>query len=80
MDQETAELFKVNVGNLPSNCRCIIKITYVSELDVQNESIVFKLPSNIASWQAIYLEQEKLQETLLTKFIKKLNFVFNHFV
>jgi hypothetical protein len=73
MDQETAELFKVNVGNLPSNCRCIIKITYVSELDVQNESIVFKLPSNIASWQAIDLEQEKLQETLLTKFIKKLN-------
>jgi len=73
MDQETAELFKVNVGNLPSNCRCIIKITYVSELDVQNESIIFKLPSNIASWQAIDLEQEKLQETLLTRFIKKLN-------
>ena len=73
MDQESAELFKVNVGNLPRQCRCIIKITYVSELDVQNESIIFKLPNSVASWQILDLEKEKLQENLLTKFINKLN-------
>lgn len=72
MDQETAELFKVNVGNLPARCRCIIKITYVSELDVQGESIIFKLPVSVASWQTLDLEKEILQETIFTKFINKL--------
>ena len=72
MDQETPDLFTINVGNLPANCRCIIKITYVAELSVQNEQIVFKLPSNLASWQTIDIEKEKRQETVLTKFISKL--------
>jgi len=72
LDQETAELFKVNVGNLPGQCRCIIKITYVSELDVQNESIIFKLPVSVSSWQTLDLENEILQENLFTKFINKL--------
>ena len=30
IDQETSELFKVNIGNLPPNCKCIIKIIYIS--------------------------------------------------
>ena len=72
MDQETAELFKVNVGNLPSNCRCIIKIKYVAELSVENESIIFKLPNNVTSWQTISLEKEKLQDSLYSQFINKL--------
>lgn len=37
MDQETNEVFKVNVGNLPPKCKCVIKITYLTELDVQND-------------------------------------------
>lgn len=37
MDQETNEVFKVNVGNLPPMCKCVIKITYLTELDVQDD-------------------------------------------
>lgn len=72
MDQESAELFTVSVGNLPAKTRCIVKITYVSELDVQNESIVFKLPSHVAAWQTIDAEQTQLQQTVLTKFINRI--------
>ena len=72
IDQESNELFKVNIGNLPPKSRCIIKITYVSELDVQNEEIHFKLPGNVTSWQTISLEKEKLQDSLYSQFINKL--------
>jgi poly [ADP-ribose] polymerase len=44
MDQETSELFKVNVGNLPPKCKCVIKITYLTELDVQDERFEIKMP------------------------------------
>lgn len=37
MDQETNEVFKVNVGNLPAKCKCVIKITYLTELDIQDD-------------------------------------------
>ena len=73
IDQESSELFKVNIGNLPPKCRCIIKITYVSELDVQNEEIHFRLPGNVASWQMLDAEKQVLQESVLTKFINKLS-------
>lgn len=39
MDQETNEVFKVNVGNLPPKCKCVIKITYLTELDVQDDRL-----------------------------------------
>ncbi len=67
MDQEGSELFKVNIGNLPSNCKCIIKITYVAELDVENENIVFRLPNYIAPWQSFSFKNEKLQDSLISK-------------
>ena len=54
-------------------CRCIIKITYVTELDVQNEEIHFKLPGNVTSWQTLNADKEVLQETVLTRFINKLS-------
>ena len=73
MDQETAELFKVNVGNLPPKSRCIIKITYVAELDIDSEQIQFKLPSNIAPWQAMKYDGERLQDSVLSKLINTLN-------
>lgn len=72
IDQESNELFKVNIGNLPPKSRCIIKITYVSELDVQNEEIHFKLPGNVTSWQTLMADKEILQESILTRFINKL--------
>ena len=73
IDQESNELFKVNIGNLPPKCRCIIKITYVAELDVQNEEIHFKLPGNVTSWQMLHADKEVLQESVLTRFINKLS-------
>ena len=79
MDQETPELFKVHVGNLPSSCRCVIKITYVAELDFQNESILFKLPSSVAPWQKLDYESEMLQESLIMKFIDKLEVSGSYF-
>ncbi len=67
MDQESAQLFKVNIGNLPSNCKCIIKITYVAELGMENENIVFRLPNSIAPWETFKFKNEKLQDSLITK-------------
>lgn len=51
MDQESHGVFRVNVGNLPASTRCVIKITYVAELSLQNDLIVFKLPDSLVSWQ-----------------------------
>ena len=68
MDQESAQVFKVNVGNLPPKCKCVIKITYVAELSVENEIIVFRLPSHVAKWQLDKLRGEEDQQSLMSKF------------
>ena len=72
IDQETQELFRVNIGNLPPKCRCIIKITYVTELDVHNEEIHFKLPNSLSAWQMINPSKQVLQESVISTFINKL--------
>ena len=72
IDQETNEIFKVNVGNLPSNAKCVIKITYVSEMDIQNEQIYFRLPSNICQWK-VYEERESLQESVVSRHINRMS-------
>lgn len=75
IDQETSEIFKVKVGNLPANSRCVIKITYLTELDVQNEQIYFRLPNNLASWQVLEHETSPANEqnSLVLKLINRLN-------
>ncbi|CAF1124393.1 unnamed protein product [Adineta steineri] len=52
MHQEQPEVFSVSVGNLPANCEVIIKITYVAELPIENNDIIFRLPAKVASWQS----------------------------
>jgi len=52
MHQEQAEVFSVSVGNLPANCEVIIKITYVAELPIENNDIIFRLSAKVASWQS----------------------------
>ncbi|CAF4460452.1 unnamed protein product [Rotaria socialis] len=52
MHQEQPEVFSVSVGNLPANCEVIIKITYVTELSIENNDIIFCLPAKVASWQS----------------------------
>ncbi len=64
MDQESNDLFKVSVGNLPPKSKCIIKITYITELEIQNEEIYFKLPNSIASWKL--LDSNDIRTDLLT--------------
>ncbi|CAF5015384.1 unnamed protein product, partial [Rotaria sp. Silwood1] len=52
MHQEQAQVFSVAVGNLPANNEVIIKITYVAELEIENDEITFRLPAKMASWQS----------------------------
>ena len=48
----------MSVGNLPPGASVLIKITYVAELAVEGEHIVFSLPGSVAPWkQAAALEE-----------------------
>ena len=48
----------MSVGNLPPGASVLIKITYVAELTVEGEHIVFSLPGSVAPWkQAAALEK-----------------------
>ncbi|VDH98080.1 poly [ADP-ribose] polymerase [Mytilus galloprovincialis] len=50
-DEETPDVFTVSVGNLPPGCVALIKITYVSELQVEGELINFTIPGSVAPWK-----------------------------
>ena len=39
------------MGNLPPGCVALIKITYVSELQVEGELINFSIPGSVAPWK-----------------------------
>lgn len=45
------DVFTVSVGNLPPDASVLIKITYVAELTVEGEHIVFRLPGSVAPWK-----------------------------
>ncbi len=49
----------MSVGNLPPGAEVLIKITYVAELVVEGEQIVFSLPGSVAPWK----QQAALDET-----------------
>jgi len=42
------DVFTVSVGNLPPKTTAIIKITYITELSVEGDEIIFTLPNSIA--------------------------------
>lgn len=44
-------MFTISVGNLPPAATVLIKVTFVSELIVQDGSILFSLPGSVAPWQ-----------------------------
>ena len=52
-------MFTVSVGNLPAGASVLIKITYVAELQVEGENIVFSLPGTVAPWK----QEAALEET-----------------
>ena len=53
------DVFTVSVGNLPPGASVLIKITYVAELTVEGEKIVFSLPGSVAPWK----QEAALEET-----------------
>jgi len=45
------DVFTVAVGNLPQACSVVVRITYVTELAVEDGALVLRLPSSVASNQ-----------------------------
>ncbi|CAF4077169.1 unnamed protein product [Rotaria sp. Silwood2] len=64
MHREEAQVFSVAVGNLPAHNEVIIKITYVAELEIENDDIIFRLPVKMASWQSKKAIESKDQSIL----------------
>jgi poly [ADP-ribose] polymerase len=48
MDEEAPNVFTVSVGNLPPRAKVIIKITFVMELGMDGDQLVFRLPNAVA--------------------------------
>lgn len=44
-------MFTISVGNLPPGASVLVKVTFVSELIVEDGSILFSLPGSVAPWQ-----------------------------
>ncbi|KAH9525129.1 Protein mono-ADP-ribosyltransferase parp4 [Bulinus truncatus] len=63
-DEETPDVFTVSVGNLPPGACVLIKITYVAELQVEEELISFKLPATVAPWKEDSALKYSTQEEL----------------
>ncbi|KAJ8026534.1 Poly [ADP-ribose] polymerase 4 [Holothuria leucospilota] len=69
MDEESADVFTVSVGNLPPSTEVIIKIIYVVELSLDDDHIVFHLPGSLASWRkegALAEETQNVTSTVST--------------
>lgn len=56
------EVFTVSVGNLPPQAVVIIKITYVTELQVDGELINFRLPGSVAPWKQKYVDAPEFKD------------------
>ncbi|XP_063286045.1 protein mono-ADP-ribosyltransferase PARP4 [Pelobates fuscus] len=71
MDQDDPDIFTVSVGNLPANATVIIKITYITELSIQNDNCQFEIPGDIAAWQKDKTLNENTQDTVSRVGIKE---------
>ncbi|XP_052074990.1 uncharacterized protein LOC127712542 isoform X2 [Mytilus californianus] len=70
MDEEEPDVFTVSVGNLPPQARVLIKITYISELQTENEAIAFNLPASVAPWIQDTALAQKTQSELTSLKVK----------
>ena len=66
------DVFTVSVGNIPSGATVLIKITYVAELAVEDENIVFNLPGSLAPWS----RDQALKDSTQVRFYIEFSFVF----
>ncbi len=48
MEEERADIFTVNVGNLPARKEAKITVTYLTELTLEGDDLRFILPTTIA--------------------------------
>lgn len=71
MDQnkEKPDSWSVSVGNLPSKAKVIIKITYVTELDVEDHDIIFRFPVLLSGTQKKKISQDITQTKTESKII-----------
>ena len=63
------------MGNLPPGASVLIKITYVAELVVEGENIVFSLPGNVAPWKQDKALDQTTQTDVKTTKVKKQRFL-----
>lgn len=56
------EVFTVSVGNLPPGAMVVIKITYVTELQVDGDLINFRLPGSVAPWKQKYVDAPEFKD------------------
>eukprot|EP00105_Crassostrea_gigas_P013451 XP_011429775.2 PREDICTED: poly [ADP-ribose] polymerase 4-like [Crassostrea gigas] len=61
-DEETPEVFTVSVGNLPTGAVVVIKITYVTELQVDGDLINFRLPGSVAPWKQKFVDAPEFKD------------------
>ncbi|XP_078001506.1 protein mono-ADP-ribosyltransferase PARP4-like isoform X2 [Glandiceps talaboti] len=71
MDEETPDVFTVSVGNLPPKASVMIKITYVTELSVDGEKILFLLPGSVAPWKKDSALSQEIQTDVKTVKVDK---------
>ncbi|KAJ8314784.1 hypothetical protein KUTeg_006934 [Tegillarca granosa] len=65
-DEETPDVFTVSVGNLPPGAFVLIKITYVTELQVEGEKISFNVPGSVAPWKQKYSSATEVKDKTWT--------------
>ena len=61
----------MSVGNLPPRASVLIKITYVAELTVEGDHIVFGLPGSVAPWKQETALDQTIQTTVEKVKVKK---------
>ncbi|XP_066225211.1 protein mono-ADP-ribosyltransferase PARP4 [Saccopteryx leptura] len=72
MDQEAPDVFTVSVGNLPPKAKVLIKITYITELSIQNTVAIFFMPATVAPWQQDKALNENIQDRIEKICIKEI--------
>ncbi|XP_022100686.1 poly [ADP-ribose] polymerase 4-like isoform X2 [Acanthaster planci] len=70
MDEEKPDVFTVSVGNLPPKTTVVIKITYVAELAVDGDKILFGLPGSVAPWRKDEALAQETQADVTTVKVK----------
>lgn len=73
--EEKPDVFTVSVGNLPPKTTVIIKITYVSELQMQNTTVTFRIPASVSPADSLksYELTQAVQSTVVANAAEKMS-------